>query len=72
MMRIKEKDKDSYLLIPVWDFFGSCTDKYPDDYEDVMQIGLDDNNEITYKEFARSLLTINAIDGSVIDRGLGY
>ena len=72
MMRIREKDTGDYLYIPVWDFFGSYTDKYPDDYEDTMGLGLDESNEITLDGFAHSFLTINAMDGSLIDRGLGY
>jgi hypothetical protein len=72
MMRIREKNTRDYLFIPVWDFFGSYTDKYPDDYEDTVDLGLDENNEITFDTFAHSFLTINAMDGSLIDRDLGY
>ncbi len=49
------------LLVPVWDFFG--------------EFDLDSENE-SYQNSGehsiRSLLTINAIDGTVIDRELGY
>lgn len=54
-------DNDTGLLVPVWDFFG----------------GFDmENEEYTEKnsgEYSnQSFMTINAIDGTVIDRELGY
>ena len=55
--RIAEQNRaGSGILVPVWDFFGSVTDK---------------NGNATADPGA-SLLTINAIDGSVIDRNMGY
>lgn len=61
LMRVTNPERrDSGLLIPVWDFFGSIT-VLPDDEEPYLFGRADD-----------SLLTINAIDGSIIDRGLGY
>ncbi len=64
LMRIMEKDKpDTALLIPVWDFFGDV----------VHRISADGGEQpYTYHDAYTSWLTINAIDGSVIDRGLGY
>lgn len=71
LMRTVRQDKPGeYLLIPVWDFYGYEASKYAE-----RQSGgyiLDENNERIAREFGRSYLTINAIDGSVIDRGLGY
>ncbi len=71
MMRVSIKDSiDKYMVIPVWDFFGYTVDKY-----DAQQPGgyaLDENNEYANIIEAHSFLTINAIDGSVIDRGVGY
>lgn len=61
LMRVTDTgERDSGVLIPVWDFFGNIT-TIPDEGE-------------TYRwGYANdSVLTINAIDGSVIDRGLGY
>jgi hypothetical protein len=43
-------------MVPVWDFFGVITGA---------------NGDIT-DDPERSLLTINAVDGSIIDRDLGY
>lgn len=56
-------DSQSGLLVPVWDFFGSCETVYDNE-------GQQENSSNTMKY--RSYLTINAIDGSIIDRGLGY
>jgi hypothetical protein len=73
LMRIINPNKtDEYLIVPVWDFFGSYADIYPEGYSDNKQFKLNENNEKVYDKFAHSLLTINAIDGSIIDRGLGY
>lgn len=58
--RISEADSyDTGLLVPVWDFQGTTSDQY------------------TYAEKGNganygSVLTVNAIDGSIIDRTLGY
>lgn len=51
------------VLVPVWDFFGERT-TFPE--EERIPYTSD------YVPPAKSLLTINAIDGSIIDRGLGY
>ncbi len=56
-MRIAaQNDTKSALLIPVWDFFGTRTHE--------------DNSFVNNPEL--SLFTINAIDGSIMDRGLGH
>lgn len=63
-MAIPEKDDLlNYRLIPVWDFIGpSVTD--PDEIAE-MELHGSENQNISY-------LTVNAIDGSIIDRNLGY
>ena len=61
LMRITEKNStDTALPIPVWDFFGTVI--------------IQDGNEepVAFQNTATSRLTINAIDGSVIDRSSGY
>lgn len=52
------------ILVPAWDFFGGRTTQYKDE----------DGNVQTYENYddTISLITINAIDGSIIDRELGY
>jgi hypothetical protein len=63
LMRITEKNVgDSGLLIPVWDFFGTVTMK---------KEGVTMESDDEFYTFA-SFITINAIDGSIIDRELGY
>ncbi|MCI8505148.1 MAG: hypothetical protein HFI67_03040 [Lachnospiraceae bacterium] len=56
--RIYEPSTDNRqgVLVPVWDFFGS----------------FEAPGRETYKEPNQSFLTINAADGSVINRSLGY
>ena len=59
LMRITEQNsRDTGLLIPVWDFFGDVT-VMPEEGE-------------PYLSISDSLITINAIDGSIIERELGY
>lgn len=59
MMAIGEKDNnDGQLVVPVWDFIGTQTINH-----------LVDGTE-TSADY--SFLTINAIDGSIIDRSKGY
>ncbi|MDL2258963.1 DUF6034 family protein [Eubacteriales bacterium OttesenSCG-928-K08] len=62
LMRVTERNaKQKGMIIPVWDFMGTLVEE-PE--EDGYQYILDDQYS--------SILTINAIDGSIIDRGLGY
>ena len=63
--RIYEPSTDAHtgVLIPVWDFFGSMTSE--SEYN-----GETESN--TSKDPNESFLTINAVDGSIIDRDLGY
>ncbi len=58
LARVTEQDQNTYgLLVPVWDFFGTY------DEGNGYPIGYDGYE---------SLLTINAVDGSIIDRKIGY
>ena len=57
-MRVRMRDEPTrFMMIPVWDFFGS---EYRSNAEDEIIIP------------NQSLLTINAMDGTVIDRSYGY
>lgn len=61
-MRVMEKGEVTEgTMIPVWDFFGTETFRYDGMEESVTQGG-------PYN----CLLTINAMDGTIIDRDLGY
>jgi len=60
LARITEPNvRDQGLLVPVWDFFGSISIT-------------NDKGDVHLFTKYDSLLTINAIDGSTIDRSLGY
>lgn len=66
MMRVRKKDSpEEFYLLPVWDFTGYTESALwpmtPEEFE-------------RHKEWAIGLtfLTVNAVDGSVIDRDLGY
>ena len=60
LMRVTNPEqRGSGLLIPVWDFFGTIT---------IMP----ENDEPYLFSGTGSVLTINAVDGSIIDRGFGY
>lgn len=64
-MRVYDPGADSRhgLLVPVWDFFGA---------QDVHLVYDGEANDYTIGYPRSSILTINAADGTVIDRGLGY
>ncbi len=62
LTRITEENKrDSGLLVPVWDFLGTMT------Y--VVEV---DGKTKRYDDSGVPILTVNAIDGSIINRSLGY
>lgn len=53
-------------MIPVWDFFGKITYQTEEPGKAVQ------DPEMTEDYLGQSFLTINAIDGSIIDRSAGY
>ena len=57
------KDSETGLLVPVWDFFGGF---------DVEDMEGSSSRKDSGEHSTRSYITINAIDGTLIDRGLGY
>lgn len=60
---ISEEDNfDTGLLVPGWDFFGLTEHGFMEDGQFIP------TNQKTYG----SILTVNAIDGTVIDKKLGY
>ena len=59
LMRIgKRDDNGTFLIVPVWDFIGDMRRTFPEGDE--------------WLDNGLSFLTLNAIDGSVIDREKGY
>jgi hypothetical protein len=70
-MKIAVPDNpDEFILTPVWDFFGYEETEY--DENTYTGLLLDENYKYKTRTFRHSYLTINAIDGSIIDRSLGY
>lgn len=64
--RIREKDAfDTGLLIPAWSFYGQTIYMNPENGKEEYAGGYWDG-------ISRSLLTVNAVDGSIIDPDLGY
>lgn len=62
LTRVTEQNKrDSGLLVPVWDFFGT-----------VNYISQKNGQTVTMPDGPVPVLTVNAIDGSIINRSLGY
>lgn len=64
LMRVTEQNNNSQgLLVPVWDFFGTFT-----------QITEQDGKRFTqsFGGITYSFLTVNAVDGSIIDRNKGF
>ena len=63
LMRIKDRSNEGAgLLIPVWDFMGNTCKKNSETGDTLSGVQMTEQH----------ILTINAIDGSIIDRGLGY
>ncbi|MDD3794932.1 MAG: DUF6034 family protein [Lachnospiraceae bacterium] len=63
-VRIDERDNSEGLLIPVWDFFGSWEGEIQNEDGSVEKVVMDTDD--------LSLLTLDARDGSVIERMRGY
>jgi hypothetical protein len=56
---VRKPNDDTYWLLPVWDFRGYIQREY--------------NGDSIPDWFDHyTLLTVNAVDGSIIDRDLGY
>jgi hypothetical protein len=76
-MAVRTKNSLDYTIIPVWDFYGKEVMHY--NHDDVNAFNrenprgdwsypYDMDSDLYYYEY----LTLNAIDGSVINRVLGY
>ena len=63
-MRVQVRDKSDYYLLPVWDFVGYV------EHDWNMTPGERAVSRSLYNSM--SVLTINGVDGSVLDRFLGY
>ena len=80
VLMAKKDDMDSYYLAPVWNVCGDMYYHYADSYDNRDETGgyiLDENHERNvwrsrYDTGDYSIITINALDGSVIPRHRGY
>lgn len=61
LVPVREQNKDTALFVPAWDFLGRYETVFPDGSVHVQ------NPDECY-----SFLTVNAVDGSIIDRTMGY
>ncbi len=72
--RIRVKDSGGYQIIPVWDFYGTST--YYLNEDEVNAFNKENEEKLQSTESSdsgyRAIVTINAIDGSAIDRNMGY
>ncbi|MGE5496424.1 MAG: DUF6034 family protein [Burkholderiales bacterium] len=69
-MQVKQKNSaNKFMFIPVWDFFGTSESHFT---YSIPGWSIDENGWLKQNNLAKSFITINAIDGSVIDRNLGY
>ena len=55
---VEKQNPRQFQLVPVWDFFGT--------------VNLAGNNTVKWDWAYNSLFTINAMDGTAIDRDYGY
>ncbi|WP_278338428.1 FKBP-type peptidyl-prolyl cis-trans isomerase [Desulfovibrio piger] len=64
LMRIRDKGSSQGTIVPVWDFWGSWSWYAPGtDTSEVMQNGV---------SCRQPMLTLNAVDGTVVSRLFGY
>ena len=65
LMRIRDKGSLQGTIVPVWDFWGTWNWYEPGD-------GASDSMRKGANYTTQPMLTLNAIDGSVVSRQLGY
>lgn len=63
MRRMQTGNSGEYIYLPVWDFYGYTNNTYSEG----SGRPVDENGKIVYKDFADSFLTLNALDGSLIE-----
>lgn len=72
MMQVREKDTyDGLLMVPTWNFYGYEIYTYAEPVEGGYELD-EDNKYVNDQLYGHSFLTINAIDGSIINPVLGY
>ena len=68
MIRMKEKNSDYYISVPVWNIYGDVKMRLTEAYK-AKRNTIEDTRRITY---VSNFMTINALDGSIIDMEKGY
>lgn len=71
---INPDGSQSFLMIPVWDFYGTETYTYDEAFiaNQNKELGLNNPHIQTYGNPETLMVTINAIDGTIFDRSMGY
>ena len=71
---INKNSQDKYLLIPVWDFYGQRTIEFDHEYIDKQnaEYGQTSDYMLTESFDVQPFVTANALDGTIVDRTLGY
>ena len=78
LTRIKEINTCNYLVIPVWKFYGDLTGRLTDEAISKGYYGNSDDYipiedwYINHENPMRNIITINALDGTLIDMAKGY
>ncbi len=77
LMRVAKQGSPDYYYLPVWNFFNTFDGNYkekPGAGEALPPVDENGNPTSRYDGYPQALgaVTINALDGSVIDRNLGY
>jgi hypothetical protein len=66
---------DQLIFVPVWDFFGSETttfdENFPEKNKSDLYASLDENYQLHTDLGDQAILTINALDGSIMRRPAG-
>ena len=76
LIRIRERNSDSFLVVPAWKFFGEAKAHLTQEALD-SPFYSDSTDYVPLSGWltpmdSRNLITINALDGTVIDMELGY
>ncbi|MBN2880252.1 MAG: hypothetical protein JXN65_11560 [Clostridia bacterium] len=81
MVRLKEKDSEYYISVPAWKIYGDAYEKRTQEMIDYLtELSEEDtNSNIDISEYISltqytgpNIVTVNALDGSIIDMGKGY
>ena len=76
LARVKEQDTGKFLIVPVYDIYGEIKVNIPD--EDAQSVGISkyvyekEGDYYIMSEINKSILTINSLDGSILNRATGY